>query len=353
MKTIVINPSIDVRWNKFVEKHPLGCVFHHSAWKEVVEKTFPQVKPLYLVVEDTDGRILGGAPFFLVKSWLSGSRLVSLPFSLYCDPLVDSQKIFKLLVETILWKQRELGISFVEVRTRFTSGLFQDIRFKEFRGYKNHTLSLDPDLEILKKSFHRTCVRQRINRAKKSNLTVMEASSEADMWTFYQLHCMTRKKYGIPPQPYQFFRNMWEILYPQKMLGVLIARYGNQSVSALLFLKYKKRIHAEYIGTDATFLNYSPNILLFWKAIQKSKADGYKYFDFGGSYANNIPLINFKKRWGTVEEEISYYYIPDIKGLSAEVEKSKKYRILTQVSCKLPDRLFRWMGHFLYYHLGG
>ncbi len=353
MKINVINPSHDSRWDEFIKKHPLGCVFHHSAWKEVIENTFPQVKPFYFIVEDANGSIRGGIPLFFVKSWITGSRLVSLPFSLYCDPLIYSKEIFKLLLDGIVSKQREFGAAFVAIRTRFASDLFKDTEFKEFRGYKNHTLPLDSNLEIMKKSFHRTCVRQRINRAEQSNLTAMEASSETDIETFYELHCMSRKKFGLPPQPYQFYKNMWEILYPKNMLGVLIAKYENQPVCSLLFLKYKQRIHAEYMGTNDAFLNYSPNILLFWKAIQKAKIEGYKFFDFGGSSASNFDLINFKRRWGTVEEDIPHYSFPCTRGLSAEVEQSNKYRILVQLSHKMPDRLFKLTGQFLYRHLGG
>lgn len=353
MRINVINPSQDSRWDEFVENHALGCVFHHSRWKEVIEETFPQTKPCYLIAEGANGAVRGCIPIFLVKSWITGSRLVSLPFSLHCDPLVDSQDVFESLAEAVLRKQRESGSSFTEVRTRFAGNLFGKTDFIRFQGYKNHTLSLEPEIEALRKSFHRTCVRQRINRAEQSNLTVKEACSEADMRTFYELHCMTRKKFGMPPQPYRFYQNMWKILHPQKMLGVLIAKYGSQPVSSLLMLKYKQRIHAEYMGTDDKFLQHSPNILLFWKAIQKSKAEGYQFFDFGGSHASNIALINFKRRWGTVEEDIPHYNFPDTKGFSAELENSTKYRLLTTIGRKMPDWLFRWAGNCLYRHLGG
>jgi lipid II:glycine glycyltransferase (peptidoglycan interpeptide bridge formation enzyme) len=258
-----------------------------------------------------------------------------------------------LLIKWILFRQSELGQSYVELRTRFKGDLFKASKFKEFNGYKNHTLCISPNKEELIKTFNRTCVRQRINRAEKTNITVKEASSEADVRIFYELHCLTRKKYGVPVQPYKFFKNMWEILHPKNMFGVFIARHEAQPVSALLFLKFKKRVHAEYMGTNDAFLKYSPNILLFWKAILKSKTDGYQNFDFGGSQADNIPLIKFKRRWGTVEENLVHYYFPEIRGLSAGFERSKKFSVLTQLCQKMPVPLFKWAGNRLYCHFGG
>ena len=318
-----------------------------------MEKTFSQLKSFYFITEDSDAIIRGAIPFFWVNSWITGSRFVSLPFSLYCDPLVESQEVFRSLIHYIVEKQGQIDAGFIVIRTRFAGHFFMNTNFKQFIGYKNHTLSLDPSLVTIERSFHRSCVRQRINRAEQSNITISKACSESDVKCFYGLYCMSRKKIGLPPQPYRFFRNMWKILYPRDMLEILITKYKDQPVSSLLLLKYKQRAHAECMGTNDKFFDFSPNILLFWKAIQMVKAEGYRFFDFGGSAIHNLNLIAFKRRWGTVEEDISHYYFPSIKGLSSEVEESSKYKLLTRLSPKLPNRIFKWTGQVLYRHLGG
>jgi len=353
MKLNVINPLQDSRWDAFVEKHPLGCVFHHSTWKEVLDTTFPHLESMYFIVEDSDSTIVAGAPFFFIKSWLTGRRLISLPFSIYCDPLVYSPTAFKVLVKGLSEKREERKASFIEIRTRFSENLFKRTHFKKSHFYKNHTLPLEPDLETIRKSFHRSCVRQHIHRAEQSNLSVTEASSEADVQIFYQLICMTRKKFGVPPHPYSFYKNMWEIMYPRNMMSILIARRDDQPVCSLLFLKYKQRVHAEYMGTNDAFIRYSPNILLFWKAIEKAKNEGYKFFEFGSSSREDHSLIAFKSRWGTTEEDLSYMYLPDVGGISAGFGDSIPYKILTALGKKMPDRLFIKTGNFLYNHLGG
>jgi hypothetical protein len=353
LRAIEINPSADSRWDEFIENQPLACVFHHSAWKEVLENSFPQLRPCYLIAENENGEIKGAIPLFLVKSWITGTRLVSLPFSLYCDPLVDSDCVSEILIKWILYKKNEVKASYVEIRTRLIEKLFKESKFKRLCGFKNHTLCLEDDLGILKKNFDRTCVRQRINRAKKSNIIVAEASSEKEIRTFFELHCMTRKKYGIPVQPYDFFKNMWKILYPQKMIGVLIAKLKSQPISAILFLKYKQRVHAEYMGTNDSFLKYSPNILLFWESIKLAKNEGYKFFDFGGSSIKNKNLINFKKRWGTIEEDILHYYYPNISGISTQFENNIKIQKFTKFYGKMPDNIFNILSSYIYRHLGG
>ena len=353
MRVYNIDPAVDPRWNKYIEKHPYGCIFHHSTWKNVLDQTFTHLKPYYMIVEDSCGTIKGIVPIFSVNSWITGNRLVSLPFTLYCDPLVDSQEAFKQIIDHILGNRIKLHSTYIEIRTRYANDLFKNTYFRKFSGHKNHTLSLDSDLSTIKKSFHRSCIRQRIIRAENSPISIYEAHSSYDLKHFFKLYCNTRKKVGLPPQPYQFFKNMWDELYPQNLMNILIAKYRDQPVSSLLYLKYKQRVHAEFMGNDYHYFNYSPNILLFWQAIQRAKSEGYQFFDFGGSASDNINLITFKRRWGTVEEDISYYYFPNIKGLSVDRSEKRSYRLLTTISSKLPDHLFTFSGELLYRHLGG
>ncbi len=352
MAVMQIDPVSDERWDPMVMDHPMGCVYHHSAWKEVLNRTFRHIQSVYFAREQ-DNKITGGVPFFLIKSPLTGKRLVSLPFSFYCDPLVDSELEFKELMDEVARKQKDLGASFIQMRTRFMRPMLQNTGFKEFPGFKNHVLSLDQDTESMMRSFHRTCVRQRIHRAEESGITVKEGTTADDVQTFYDLHCTTRKKHGVPPQPFRFFQNMWDILAPKRMMYLSTAFYKDVPVSSLLCLRFKDRVHGEYMGIDDRFKQFSGNILLFWNMIQKSKSDGYKFFEFGCSPSNDSHVIEFKRRWGTVEEDISYFYLPDIRGFSSGIGRSLPYRLLEGAGKSMPMALFKWSGEQIYNHIGG
>ncbi len=352
MEFKLIDPLTDPRWDHFVKSHPQGSFYHHSVWGKVIYQTFPHVHPVYSIIEQ-DGQIAGLAPFFFVKSVLTGKRLIALPFTIYADPLVHSDEGIHLLIDNLLNIQKNRNASFIQIRTRFSSEMFREKGFEVFSGFKNHVLNLENDLELIWKSFDRTCVRQRIQRAEKSGVAVSQASDEADVKAFFRLHSLTRKQFGIPPQPYTFFRNMWEILHPKGMFDIFIARVSDRPVSSLLCFKYKTTVHAEYMGTDHQFKEYSGNILLFWHAIQKSKADGYRAFEFGASPNSETSLIRFKQRWGTREEELQYCYFPSVVGFSSGFGNSGSYRFLSWICRRLPSPLFELAGKFLYRHLGG
>src|SRR4030042_4360079 len=76
------NESEMRRWDEFVESHPKGTPFPLSCWIRTIQETYAFTPFLY-VEKDADENISGILPCFLVKNFLTGSRIVSLPFSDY------------------------------------------------------------------------------------------------------------------------------------------------------------------------------------------------------------------------------------------------------------------------------
>jgi CelD/BcsL family acetyltransferase involved in cellulose biosynthesis len=353
MNLRVIQPSEHPLWDDYVERHPYGCLFHHSLWKEVLLRSFPQLKPLYFVVEDDQRKVVGAMPFMLVQSLLTGKRLVSLPFSLYNDPLVDSSEVFDLFREGICSQYHAMKTKFVVFRVRFDPALFKTDHFNDFVGYKNHTLDLTPTLEALEDGFHRKSIMTNLRKAERSGVRVTEASSEEDLRRFFDLNVRTRQKFGTPPQPYSFFSNIWSLLRPRNMAMVHLAWMGKVPVAGILCLKYKERVHAEYIGVDPRYRAYSPNIAVMWSAVKAAREQGYRFFEFGGTVASNEGLLLFKRRWGTVEEDIHHFFYPNMRGFSSGLSTSWKYRILAGSMKPMPKWLFIQIGKWMYRHLGG
>ena len=90
-------PDETAEWDAFVARHPLGLVYHLSAWTRVLETAFPHIQGRFLVLKDgADGSIRAGLPVYTVKSWLLGRRVISVPFASFCDPLVSSAAEFDL-----------------------------------------------------------------------------------------------------------------------------------------------------------------------------------------------------------------------------------------------------------------
>lgn len=340
------------KWDVFVTDHPEGCFYHLTCWKEVLEKSFNHFEPLYLILENGEGKIRGGMPCFIVHSTLLGKRIVSLPFTDSCTPLVSGKEDLALLIEYLLKFKKKTEARYVEVKPN------NNIPFEEINGfvpyyyYYNHCLNINREPEMLRQCFHRTCVRQRIRRAENSNLKITRGTNSEDMDKFYALHILIRKRHGLPPLPYRFFENIWKcLIHPQKSF-LSLAIHNGKIIGGIIVLPFKQTLYAVFSAFDPNYAQYSPSHLLFWELIKFGYANGYRMLDFGRTSPDNRGLLDFKRRWGTEEKRIPYFYFPDVQGVSAKNRDSIRVKAIKIICSNLPDPLLIKFGNLLYNHLG-
>jgi len=341
----VINPEVDKRWDEYVLRHPSGSIYHHSAWGKVLQLTYDHT-PFYVALERTEtGQFEGIVPLLLIKSWLTGKRLVSLPFTSYCDRLVPGSELENIISFAL---EHHPDIDYLELR------FLEDINYEsgtleKQSSYVTHILELDVSLEQLFKSFHNTSVRQRIKRAEKNKLKLRMAEQEVDLWEFYELETTVRKKHGLPPQPYAFFANMWRILKPKNFLFVPMIEHKGKVIAAATVLRFKDTVYFEYSASDQNSRKLCPNQKLIWEVIKIAHRDGAKFFDFGRSSLANQSLIDFKERWRAKGRGLTYHYFPKAKRLDSESGLGRE--ILSAINRILPAPLLKLEGRLLYPHL--
>lgn len=351
---ISIDPLREPSWDEFVHDHPFGWLCHLSHWKRVLEKSFPHLKGhCFAIVESKSGGIRATLPIYEVTSWLTGKRLVSIPFATLCDPLVTQPEDLSRLLDAVVDLSKEAGASYAEVRTLNAHPLFQENCFARRDFFVHHYLPLDAAPEILKKRFHRSCVRQRIDRALQSNLILRLDNDIKALETFFGLYVMTRKRLFLPPQPYKFLHALWKTFAPSGNLQILLAEHDKRAVGGLILFKYRDRVSAEFAASDETFRNFSPNHFLFWEAIKLAYEEGFKIFDFGRTAPDNASLMDFKRRWATTAATLPQFYYPSETVEKIENQgKSIKLKIINQIVQKAPLCSMRMIGNFCYRHLG-
>src|SRR4051794_23322357 len=85
----LIDPRSDPRWAAFIGE-AAGSVFHHPEWLRLLHRSYGY-EIAACCVGDGDGGIAAGLPLARVTSPITGRRLVALPFSDVCEPLVSRQ----------------------------------------------------------------------------------------------------------------------------------------------------------------------------------------------------------------------------------------------------------------------
>src|SRR5258708_8747501 len=92
-----LDPLTDRRWKEFVDWHPRSSMFHTVAWLKALQQTYGY-RPVVYTTTAAGQPIKNGMVFCDVNSWLTGQRLVSLPFSDHCEPLIDNQEEYRAIV---------------------------------------------------------------------------------------------------------------------------------------------------------------------------------------------------------------------------------------------------------------
>lgn len=339
-------------WDLFVKNHPNGWITHLSGWKKVLDKSFYHMKGHYLVIRE-GSFIRSALPVYEVNRWLTGKRLVSIPFATLCHPLVSDENDMITLLQAALELGKEIGAAYVEIRTMSEKGEIQDGRFSTSKRFKHHYLLLDAEPEILKKRFDRTCVRQRISRATSRGVSIERVVDESGLAAFFRIHMITRKRLGLPPHPCRFIRSLWNVFSPSGQLAVNLAKFDGQYIGGIMLFQFNGRISAEYLVSDENFRDLSPNHILLWDAIQKGCRDGCQVFDFGRTHVSNEGLMDFKKRWGTDVVDLPIFYSPPSKQVFRLQEwNPDRHATVVKIFNRMPLLLLRAVGSSYYRFLG-
>jgi CelD/BcsL family acetyltransferase involved in cellulose biosynthesis len=346
MTVYSVDPLQDPRWSEFIRHHPQASVFHTPGWLRALQQTY-HYHPVAFTTSAPTEDLKNGLVFCVVQSWLTGRRLVSLPFSDHCEPLVENAERLNELCRFVHDRAKQQRWKYVELRSATSAPPLQGA-FQIATTFSWHRLDLRPDGDALFRSFHRDSVQRKVRRAEREGLTYEAGRSEPLLDKLCVLLRLTRRRHGIPPQPRGWFRNLIDCLGEDACIR--IASHHGQPVAAILTLRHGTRMVYKYGGSDLRRHNLGGVALLLWKAIQEAKQTGLEEFDFGRSDSDNPGLIAFKERWAADPAILTYWRCP-APALPA-ITDHWRTQFARQVSGRLPTGVLALAGKLLYRHIG-
>jgi len=341
-----IDPLHDARWPEFVCRHPNASAFHTRGWLEALRTTYGY-EPVAFTASAPPEKLTNALLFCFVRSWLTGSRLVSLPFSDHCEPLVEHAEQFSTLCSYVESLRKVVRWKYVEMRSA-NSLLEWDGDFSRTATYRLHRLDLRPSLDALYKGLHKDCIQRKIRRAERESLTYEAGRSLLLIKQLYGLLQLTRSRHHLPPQPFEWFQNL--VTYMGKDARIRIASKAGQPIAGLLTLDHRKRMVYKYGGSDSRFNNLGAIPMLFWQAISEAKKAGAEELDLGRSDLDNPGLMTFKDRWAAVGSTLTTWRAPAVS-VSPSFEQTKA-RLVKEVCACLPTSVLTFAGRLLYRHIG-
>lgn len=298
MNVVCVDPRAAPLWHTLVEKTE-SSVFHSPTWIRVLTDTYGWEASAYVLL-DEHGEPTAGIPFCRIKDML-GERVIILPFSDHCDPLVKETEGWRLLIDRLIKTHCP-----VSVRCLHNNLPRADQRFEIAKEAKWHRLNLRPDLDALWNAMHDSTHRA-IRKSQREGLTVRVAQSEEELRSFFEMHLKVRKyKYGLLAQPYSFFQNIWHRFVDAQQGFLLLAVHNDRPVAGDFFLIWKDTLYYKFNASLPDDLSCRPNDLLVWEGLQRGKERGLSYLDFGLSDMDQEGLVRYKRKFGTEEKTISF-----------------------------------------------
>jgi CelD/BcsL family acetyltransferase involved in cellulose biosynthesis len=345
-----LDPLTDPRWSDLLDRHPAASVFHSPGWLSALRQTYGY-EP-FVVTTSSGPTLDNGVVVCRVKGWMS-RRLVSLPFSDHCDPLVDGSEDLSEMLALLAGDAWTAGWRSVELRPRAFVGQLFDVSaaangLKPSAEYCLHRIDLRAEATEIFRRFHRSSTQRAIRRAEREGLTYEAGTSDRLLASFYRLLRLTRRRHGLPPQPLAWFRNLVACLGDRVLIHM--ASKDGQPIASILTLSFKKTIVYKYGGSDASLHHLGGMPFLFWRVIQDAKPRGFVELDLGRSDVDQPGLIAFKEHLGATRSMLTYYRYPERRRDAARGDWM--LRAARGVCARLPDATLNLAGRLLYKHLG-
>jgi CelD/BcsL family acetyltransferase involved in cellulose biosynthesis len=291
--------------------------------------------------------LTNGIVFCRISSWLTGRRMVSLPFADHCEPLVENSEECEEIFESLQSALDREALKYVEIRP-LSAHLPIETKMEESSPFCFHTLDLRPSLEDLFRAFQKDSTQRKIRRAEREGLLHEAGRSQALLKEFYRLSVLTRRRHKLPPQPIEWFQNL--IACMGDRITIHVAFKEDQAIASILTLRCGGRLVYKYGCSDEDYHKLGAMPFLFWKAIQEAKGQGLEEFDLGRSDSDNAGLITFKGHLGAAQSMLVYkrYSAPQRRSVTA----GYGIKIAKRVAGYLPGSLLTTAGRLLYKHVG-
>lgn len=350
MSVYELHPLKDPRWARLVERHPDSSVFHEVGWLQALSDTYGY-QPIAYTTSPPTAELTNGIVVCDVRSLLTGSRAVSLPFSDHCQPLVDSDVSLKVIVDYISASLGRRRWKYFEMRPRWCQPVTQAVngRLKGADHYFLHAIDLRPDLDTLFKNLQKSSVQRKIRRSEREGLDYEEGRSERLLQQFYGLMIATRRRHGLPPQPLVWFRNLLRTMGGK--LKIRMASKNGVPLASILTISHQRTLVYKYGCSDSKFHNLGGMALVLWRAIQDGKQSGALELDLGRSDATNAGLVAFKENWGGRPYSLDYLRYSG-RHAAAESGSNWRRRAAEAVFSRMPNALLTTAGKLLYPHIG-
>lgn len=343
LNTTIHNEFNNKDWDDLLQKIPTSTAFQMSYNYDPYKMAFDS-KPLYIIVQDTSGKILG--QLLVVQHFKNLTRepdtklnYITSKFQIgsiitwHYGPIIHDDENVSSITSSMLdalnkyCHKNKVLLSNGSLTTN--SNVQEQNQFLNY-NYQNNKwdtwiTNLDVTLDSLYNSLHNK-TRYDIRKAEKNDLTFEICSDRSILDEWMKIKFFGNKNLLKLIKKYEKFNDYnWEILYKNGYEKIFVTRLGDDLISGIANKLFNKNVVQHSIINSQTKLQGGS--YLTWNSIKWSKENNFLTYDVGG--ANPSPtstkekgIRHFKSKWNG--EKKHYFLVRKV----FDKNKLKLFRII-------------------------
>ena len=164
--------------------------------------------------------------------------------------------------------------------------------------------------------------------------------------TYFRLHCLTRRRHGLPPQPFGFFKRIHQHLISRGNGFVVLAHWQGRPIAGAILLHFGRHAIYKFAASNLAYQHLRGNDLVLWAAIQELSGR-FDVLDCGRTSLFHSGLRRFKLGFGTHEFTTDYHCYDFVAG-SFVMTSDWASGIHNRLFELMPIPLLRVVGNLLY-----
>lgn len=317
----LLNKSCINHYEKFLIRQKHSLLYYSNFFRILLEKHLG-CKTYYSIAYNNEEEIVGVFPLAIYKNKKIGKVANSLPFygsnggALLEEKLsLDEVNIvISSLTDNVLHLIKEqncIAATFITnpfidaVENWFELNLefdYLDYRIGQITELPSNTNNLEESLLQL----YDNPRPRNIRKAIKSGVNIRFSKEKKDLDFLFKVHNKNINSKGGKAKEYQFFLDVLNVM-PKDSYDIIIAEIDQESISGLLVFYYNKTVEYFTPGTLYEFRNTQPSSLIIHEGMKKAVYNGFKYWNWGGTWKTQHGVYAFKKKWGAKDKMYKYY----------------------------------------------
>lgn len=323
------------RLTEWLRSRGVGALSRDLAWLRVLRQGLGHTA--YCLEARCAGRTTGVLPLTLVKSWLFGRFLTSMPYLNGGGVGADNVESARSLIDGAVVLADECKVRHLELRHE--APIEHPALTHQLRSKVHMRLALPVTASNLLQQLS-SKVRNLVRKGQKSGLSAVWGSEEL-LEDFYHILSINMRDLGTPVYGKSLFRGILREFPGRAELCVV--RTGKQAVAAALLLHGDGITEVPSASSLREYNHTSANMLMYWHLLERAVARGQRVFDFGRS-TRGSGTYRFKAQWGAEPEGATWQYYVREGDPTAMRPDNARYQRCIRAWRQLPVWVTRWLG---------